>query len=207
MEFAENFNQSKFNDGKHVSGRDLIFNFFSIPDKSVRAEIGDELLNFIIGPCAERYKVNNDLKLFTDLVKFPLLYTLVEVLSLGLLPTSARKDFYPKFLDLGDTFSPEIPNIEMGPLGLVVNPDPLWEARTQVFGLLAEVCAPIFDEAGSGEIAEIARKIIADNPAQADKAREDQKLVGWFMGQVMKQLKTKTDPNAVRAVVIEELSK
>ncbi|NOX72473.1 MAG: Asp-tRNA(Asn)/Glu-tRNA(Gln) amidotransferase subunit GatB [Alphaproteobacteria bacterium] len=48
-------------------------------------------------------------------------------------------------------------------------------------------------------------KIIADNPAQVDKARENPKLAGWFVGQVMKATGGKANPKAVNELVGKKL--
>jgi aspartyl-tRNA(Asn)/glutamyl-tRNA(Gln) amidotransferase subunit B len=44
-------------------------------------------------------------------------------------------------------------------------------------------------------------KIIADNPAQVEKARANPKLAGWFVGQVMKATGGKANPKAVNELV------
>ena len=55
------------------------------------------------------------------------------------------------------------------------------------------------------DIGSMVDKVFADNPAQAEKAKTDPKLIGWAMGQVMKASPTKLDPNEVRAVIVEKL--
>lgn len=55
------------------------------------------------------------------------------------------------------------------------------------------------------DIGAMVDKVFADNPAQAEKAKSDPKLIGWAMGQVMKASPTKLDPNEVRAVIVEKL--
>ena len=49
-------------------------------------------------------------------------------------------------------------------------------------------------------------RIIAENPAQVEKARSNPKLAGWFVGQVMKATGGKANPKAVNALVAEKLS-
>jgi aspartyl-tRNA(Asn)/glutamyl-tRNA(Gln) amidotransferase subunit B len=44
-------------------------------------------------------------------------------------------------------------------------------------------------------------KVIAENPAQVDKARRNPKLAGWFTGQVMKATGGKANPATVDALV------
>ena len=48
-------------------------------------------------------------------------------------------------------------------------------------------------------------QIIADNPAQVEKARVNPKLAGWFVGQVMKATGGKANPKAVNQIVAQKL--
>ena len=48
-------------------------------------------------------------------------------------------------------------------------------------------------------------RIIAENPAQVEKARANPKLAGWFVGQVMKATGGKANPKAVNEIVAEKL--
>ena len=48
-------------------------------------------------------------------------------------------------------------------------------------------------------------EIIAANPAQVDKAKENPKLAGWFVGQVMKATGGKANPKAVNQLVAQKL--
>jgi len=48
-------------------------------------------------------------------------------------------------------------------------------------------------------------QVIADNPAQVEKAKQNPKLAGWFVGQVMKATGGKANPKAVNALVAEKL--
>jgi aspartyl-tRNA(Asn)/glutamyl-tRNA(Gln) amidotransferase subunit B len=56
-----------------------------------------------------------------------------------------------------------------------------------------------------GAIESALDKIIADNPAQVDKARANPKLAGWFVGQVMKATGGKANPKAVNELVGKKL--
>jgi len=47
--------------------------------------------------------------------------------------------------------------------------------------------------------------VIAENPAQVEKARANPKLAGWFVGQVMKATGGKANPQAVDAAVKQKL--
>ncbi|WP_306115317.1 MULTISPECIES: Asp-tRNA(Asn)/Glu-tRNA(Gln) amidotransferase subunit GatB [unclassified Roseovarius] len=48
-------------------------------------------------------------------------------------------------------------------------------------------------------------QIIADNPAQVEKAKQNPKLAGWFVGQVMKATGGKANPKAVNQIVSAKL--
>ena len=48
-------------------------------------------------------------------------------------------------------------------------------------------------------------EIIAANPAQVEKAKQNPKLAGWFVGQVMKATGGKANPKAVNEIVSAKL--
>ncbi|MBL1434694.1 MAG: Asp-tRNA(Asn)/Glu-tRNA(Gln) amidotransferase subunit GatB [Rhodobacteraceae bacterium] len=48
-------------------------------------------------------------------------------------------------------------------------------------------------------------KIMADNPAQVEKAKANPKLAGWFVGQIMKATGGKANPKAVNETVRKKL--
>lgn len=57
----------------------------------------------------------------------------------------------------------------------------------------------------TGAIEAAVDKIIADNPAQVEKAKANPKLAGWFVGQVMKATGGKANPKAVNQIVAQRL--
>lgn len=57
----------------------------------------------------------------------------------------------------------------------------------------------------TGAIEEAVDRIIADNPAQVEKAKVNPKLAGWFVGQVMKATGGKANPKAVNQIVQQKL--
>lgn len=57
-----------------------------------------------------------------------------------------------------------------------------------------------------GAIETAVDKIIADNPEQVAKARQNPKLAGWFVGQVMKATGGKANPKSVNQLVSRKLN-
>ena len=57
----------------------------------------------------------------------------------------------------------------------------------------------------TGAIETAVDQIIADNPAQVEKAKQNPKLAGWFVGQVMKATGGKANPAVVNQLVMAKL--
>jgi aspartyl-tRNA(Asn)/glutamyl-tRNA(Gln) amidotransferase subunit B len=57
----------------------------------------------------------------------------------------------------------------------------------------------------TGAIEAAVDEIIAANPAQVEKAKQNPKLAGWFVGQVMKATGGKANPKAVNEIVSAKL--
>ncbi|WP_375690398.1 Asp-tRNA(Asn)/Glu-tRNA(Gln) amidotransferase subunit GatB [Pseudooceanicola sp. LIPI14-2-Ac024] len=57
----------------------------------------------------------------------------------------------------------------------------------------------------TGAIEAAVDEVIAANPAQVEKAKQNPKLAGWFVGQVMKATGGKANPAAVNQLVTEKL--
>ncbi|MDJ0859301.1 MAG: Asp-tRNA(Asn)/Glu-tRNA(Gln) amidotransferase subunit GatB [Dinoroseobacter sp.] len=57
----------------------------------------------------------------------------------------------------------------------------------------------------TGAIETAVDEIIAANPAQVEKAKQNPKLAGWFVGQVMKATGGKANPKAVNQIVTAKL--
>jgi len=70
----------------------------------------------------------------------------------------------------------------------------------------------IVDERGMRQVSEIGpiedalNKIMQENPEQVFKAKQNPKLSGWFVGQVMKKTNGKANPNLVNNLVQRKLS-
>ncbi|GAA6196325.1 Asp-tRNA(Asn)/Glu-tRNA(Gln) amidotransferase subunit GatB [Pseudophaeobacter arcticus] len=58
----------------------------------------------------------------------------------------------------------------------------------------------------TGAIEAALDQIIAANPAQVEKAKQNPKLAGWFVGQVMKATGGKANPKAVNELVAKKLA-
>jgi len=58
----------------------------------------------------------------------------------------------------------------------------------------------------TGAIEAAVDQVIADNPAQVEKAKANPKLAGWFVGQVMKATGGKANPKAVNELVQAKLA-
>ena len=54
-------------------------------------------------------------------------------------------------------------------------------------------------------IEQIVSEVIKENPTQVDKVKGNPKLVGWFVGQVMKKSQGKADPKIINKIVNEKL--
>ncbi|TCP43101.1 Asp-tRNA(Asn)/Glu-tRNA(Gln) amidotransferase subunit GatB [Rhodovulum marinum] len=57
----------------------------------------------------------------------------------------------------------------------------------------------------TGAIEKVVDEIIAANPEQVEKAKQNPKLAGWFVGQVMKATGGKANPQAVNEIVAKKL--
>lgn len=57
----------------------------------------------------------------------------------------------------------------------------------------------------TGAIEAAVDEVIAANPAQVEKAQQNPKLAGWFVGQVMKSTGGKANPAAVNELVLKKL--
>ena len=54
-------------------------------------------------------------------------------------------------------------------------------------------------------IEQIVEDVIKENPSQVDKVKSNPKLIGWFVGQVMKKSEGKADPKIINKIVNEKL--
>lgn len=155
------------------------------------------------------------------------LEVMFEAVALGLVPKSVRKELDAFMVgELGDrvteitldsvedpdlrsalmeTYEASTAALRYGPL-LIGVMDIAVKRRTRAifYDRLSELLEVVL-AAADIDIGAMVDKVFADNPAQAEKARSDPKLIGWAMGQVMKASPTKLDPNEVRAIIVEKL--
>ena len=57
----------------------------------------------------------------------------------------------------------------------------------------------------AGLIEKIVDDVVKENPAQVDKVKSNPKLIGWFVGQVMKKSQGKADPKIINQIVNHKL--
>ena len=57
----------------------------------------------------------------------------------------------------------------------------------------------------TGIIEKIVDDVVKENPAQVDKVKSNPKLIGWFVGQVMKKSQGKADPKIINQIVNQKL--
>jgi hypothetical protein len=169
--------------------------YLSMMPKEWRAALGDEWMNFVLGPMAATLKLKGLGFSGRDEIIHPGgLMMLFEAMHLELVPPGKRKNLYEALIT---RFNAEAV-FHHGYLSEI-------EARVAFYSILTDILAPIFDEASGDELTAMIVKALADNPKQAEEAKTDPKVVGWLMGQVMRASPTKLDPNTVRAAIIELL--
>jgi len=84
--------------------------------------------------------------------------------------------------------------------------DALWQGEAQSVDEFIET-NDLKQVSDSGSLAPLIKKIIADNPKQAEQYRQGKtKLLGFFVGQVMKETAGKANPQQVNELVRTKLS-
>ncbi len=113
------------------------------------------------------------------------------------------------------TESPVAPEQLGGVIALIVKGDISGKIAKDLFEIVYTEGgdpAKIVDERGmkqvtdTGAIEAAVDEVIAANPEQVAKARENPKLAGWFVGQVMKATGGKANPKAVNEIVAQKLA-
>ncbi|MEM6307396.1 MAG: Asp-tRNA(Asn)/Glu-tRNA(Gln) amidotransferase GatCAB subunit B, partial [Pseudomonadota bacterium] len=112
------------------------------------------------------------------------------------------------------TDSPVTPDQLAGIIGLIKKGDISGKIAKDLFEIIYTEGgdpAQIVEDRGMkqvtdmGAIESAVNQIIADNPAQVEKAQANPKLAGWFVGQVMKAMGGKANPKAVNELVSAKL--
>ena len=82
--------------------------------------------------------------------------------------------------------------------------DAMWESGKSAAAIVEE--RGLKQISDSGEIEAIIRKIVADNPGQVEQFRAgNDKVIGWFVGQVMKATQGKANPKLVNELLRKAL--
>ena len=79
----------------------------------------------------------------------------------------------------------------------------MWESGQSAAEIIeAQGLKQVSDE---GELSALVAQIIAANPQQASQAKENPRLTGWFVGQVMKATDGQANPALVNKLLAEAL--
>ena len=82
--------------------------------------------------------------------------------------------------------------------------DAMWESGKSAAAIVEE--RGLKQISDSGEIEAIIQKIVADNPGQVEQFRGgNEKVIGWFVGQVMKATQGKANPKLVNELLRDKL--
>ncbi|SMF48236.1 aspartyl/glutamyl-tRNA(Asn/Gln) amidotransferase subunit B [Tistlia consotensis] len=79
----------------------------------------------------------------------------------------------------------------------------MWESGKDALTIVEEKGLKQVSDAG--ELGAAVDKVIADNPAQVEKYRENPNVIGWFVGQVMKATQGKANPGMVNKLLKDKL--
>lgn len=182
-----NLDLAKIKNLVSLAGGDLgLWYYLGLMPQEFRKEHGDEWANFILGPLAAALKANNvGFEARNRIVPPGILLMWFEAMAAGNVPKSMRKPLYDAMTRNFVGASPDEAS-----------------ARSAMTALIDSLKLP---EADSDEVKAIVVKVLTENPTQASQAKEDPKLVGWIMGQVMRASTTKLDPNFVRGIILESL--
>lgn len=197
-------NPGKFRDLMDFADTDIELWTYLARLTNGHAHLTDEVVNFILGPLAATLKERSGnpekggvILGFRDrekIVPEDAVVEMFEAVAMGLVPKSIRKELDAFMVR---EFAAKLAETDAEHRH--------WAIRMVFYAKLEELLEVVL-AAASVDIGAMVDKVLADNPAQAAKVKEDPKLVGWLMGQVMKASPTKLDPNEVRAVITEKIS-
>jgi hypothetical protein len=159
----------------------------------------DEFMNFVLGPFASKLKAMglgfDERNRAFNIHGFMML---LEAFDIDCIPSGVKREFYETLLNrFNDEWAREsmAGDLDGGESA----------ARVVFFSILADVIEPTLSGPSTSEIATIVDTIMAANPDKVALARDDQRIVGWFIGQVNKASETKLDAHTVRNLILERL--
>lgn len=145
---------------------------------------GDEALKLIMGPILAEMNVRNvSMKDIETVIPARYLYHFVEGQFSGKFDRSATKAILAEILAMKSFLRGD-------------------ELDAQLNALYAD---PKFKPTDSSEVVAVIKQLITDNIEQAHKAKENEKLVQWFVGQLMKATKGKANPQEALSLIKKEL--
>ena len=124
----------------------------------------------------------------------------MEYLKTGRFERSFAKDVFAELMLRGEMFSTPIELCDdMTPAEVQAWIDDPGPRRLRGDEVMDEIVSmPRFKAVDAGELDTIIDDLLAANPEQKAKARENPKLVQWFVGQVMKASKGKAPAQTVQ---------
>jgi len=141
---------------------------------------GDEALKWIMGALAAEVKLRGQrFRDIPSLMPARHLALFVQAISDGTVDRTMAKAVFAALLDLPRST----------------------DAAATAEAFAALVGRPEFRAVSADDLAPIVERIISENPDQFDKARENPKLVQWFVGQTMKATGGKASASVVIAIV------
>jgi hypothetical protein len=170
------------------------------------AETTNEIINFILGSLAGALKnppggtgIALEFKDINKVIHVGAIREYANAIALGMVPKSIRKALDILLItEFNATHSVTVSH--------TVSAEEA--TRIVLYEMIAELTEEILAQPSGESIVPMFLKVLEDNPKQADLLRaepDNQKLIGWAMGQIMRASVVKLDPNFVRGVIIEQL--
>jgi len=187
-----NLNERKVANLADISSEDLmiLLNLLCVIPNDLRKNVGDEFVNIILGPMSIALKEKHiPFKDWEKVFRWEGLYIWAECEALGLIPTGSRKELYEALIKCYNKNFDKTYRVDYE-----------W-AQYIFYDILVNVLEPIFDQASTSDMDILIKKHLEENPKQAEQAKNDSKIVGFFMGKVLKEIKV--DPNTLRVRILE----
>jgi len=187
-----NLNERKIANLADIASEDLmvLLNLLCVIPIDLRKKVGDEFVNIILGPMSIALKEKHiSFKDWEKVLRWEGLYVWAECEALGLIPTGSRKSLYEDLIKCYNKNFNETYQVDYD-----------W-AQYVFYDILTPILEKIFDQASSSDMDNLIRSFVLESPKQAEQAKTDPKIVGFFMGKVLKQIKV--DPNTLRKRILE----